>query len=72
MRFQFVIFHKTSIHIAVEKENIEILQILLSHPEIDVNAKTISISKSFHIISTFQFSLHFNFEFESHFSIIKI
>lgn len=37
MKFQFAIFHKTSIHIAVEKENIEIIKLLLANQSIDVN-----------------------------------
>lgn len=39
MKFQFVIFHKTSIHIAVEKENIEIIKLLLSHKKINLKVK---------------------------------
>lgn len=40
-------FFKTSLHIAVEKGNAEILKMLLSKKEIDVNALLILI---FHIL----------------------
>ena len=34
---------KTALHIAIEKENIEIVKLLLSHPEIDINILCILI-----------------------------
>lgn len=46
-------FQKTALHIAVEKENVEIIQLLLSCGKIDVNiANKIFISNSikFHLI----------------------
>ena len=33
--------YQTALHIAIEKENIEIIQLLLSHPDIDINCKCI-------------------------------
>ena len=39
----FLNIHKTALFIAVEKENIEIVQFLLSIPSIDVNKKCILI-----------------------------
>ena len=35
---------KTALHIAVEKRNVEIVKLLLSHPNIDVNDTLILIS----------------------------
>ena len=37
---------KTALHIAVEKGNIELIKILLSHQCIDVNSTTISKKKN--------------------------
>lgn len=34
---------KTALHIAIEKENIEIVKLLLSRPEIDINILCILI-----------------------------
>ena len=34
-------FNKTPLYIAVEKENIDILKLLISRPEIDLNIKSI-------------------------------
>lgn len=36
-------FNKTALHIAIEKEKMEIIKLLLSKKEIDVNADYISI-----------------------------
>lgn len=33
----FIDIHKTALYIAVEKENIDIVQLLLKQPEIDIN-----------------------------------
>lgn len=44
-------FHRTALHIAVEKENIEIVKSLLSNNTIDVNIKSISIC---YLLITFQ------------------
>lgn len=41
MKFIFFYFYKTALHIAVDKESKDIVQILLTYPEIDVNIKTI-------------------------------
>ena len=35
------IFHKTPLHIAIEKENEKIVELLLSNPKIDLNIKSI-------------------------------
>ena len=40
MKFSFLI-NKNALHIAVEKGNTEIIQLLLSHQDTDVNVKTI-------------------------------
>lgn len=50
--FDFI--YKTSLHIAVEKRNNEIINLLLSKQEIDVNIKSIA---DFHIL------YHFKIEF---------
>lgn len=34
-------FHKTPLHIAIEKQNTEMFQLLLTHKEIDPNQKSI-------------------------------
>lgn len=41
MKFQNFINEKTPLAIAIEKENIEILKILLSNKNIDINALSI-------------------------------
>lgn len=41
MKFLFKFFFKTAIHIAVEKENIEMIQLLLDNSKVDVNLKSI-------------------------------
>lgn len=38
MKFLIFYFQKAAIHIAIEKENIEIVKVLLSKDETDVNA----------------------------------
>lgn len=43
IKFLFVFIHKTALHLAIEKENIEIIQLLLNNDKIDVNSKAISI-----------------------------
>ena len=45
MRF-FEIFHKTPLHIAVAKQNINIVTILLNHTKIDINIKDEILKKS--------------------------
>lgn len=35
--------YKTALHIAVEKDSVDIVKLLLSHPKIDVNIKLIPI-----------------------------
>ena len=40
MKF-FLSFYRGAIHMAVAKENIEILKLLLASPKIDVNMKSI-------------------------------
>ena len=46
-------------HIAVEKENQEIVKLLLSNEDIDVNVKSILNAKYFNLIlKTYLYSLH--------------
>lgn len=42
MKFHLMLFYKTALIQAVEKRNLEAVQILLDYPEIDVNMKSIS------------------------------
>lgn len=49
--------NKTPLHLAVEKCETEIVQLLLLRPELDVNIKAISI-KIVHIISIHKFEWH--------------
>ena len=35
--------HLTALHLAVENEDVEIVKLLLSYPNINVNSKTISL-----------------------------
>lgn len=39
----YLLFHKTPLHIAVEKRNAEIVQLLLQNQETKVNSKSIFI-----------------------------
>lgn len=41
------LFHKTALHIAIEKENIEIVQILLTQENIDINQQYIKTNTNF-------------------------
>ena len=41
MKFHFSDLNKTPLHIAVERNNTEIVQLLLLRPEIDINVKAI-------------------------------
>ena len=43
MIFLVINFQKAALHIAIEKENIEIVKILLSNKNIDVNLSTVLI-----------------------------
>lgn len=40
MKFEFV-FYKTALHMAIEKGNVEIVQILLANGKVDVNLLSI-------------------------------
>lgn len=42
---KYCLFNKAPLHIAIEKQNIEIVKLLLARKEIDVNTK--SVLKSF-------------------------
>ena len=44
MKFSILV-HKTPLHIAIEKENIELVKILLSHRSIDASKPCISFYK---------------------------
>ena len=37
MRFKIVNIQRTALHFAIEKENVEIVKLLLARPEIDIN-----------------------------------
>lgn len=39
MKFLLNDFHKTALHIAVKKENVDIITLLLANKDIDVNEK---------------------------------
>lgn len=39
MKFPFNDFQKTALHIAVKKENVDIITLLLANKDIDVNEK---------------------------------
>ena len=41
--------HKTALHIAVEKGNVEIVKLLLSNEELDINAMYILITNIYNI-----------------------
>ena len=43
MKFNIIIFRKTTLYLAVEKENIEIVKLLLMNDKIDVNILNILI-----------------------------
>lgn len=43
----FVDFYKAAIHVAIEKGNLSIVQLLLSHKGIDVNNKSIILQLIF-------------------------
>ena len=42
MKFSFFSFYKTPLHIAIEKENIDIIKLLLSNEKLNVNLKSVS------------------------------
>ena len=37
MKFNIIYFNKTALYLAVEKENIEIVKLLLTHNKLDIN-----------------------------------
>lgn len=41
MKFLFIYFNKTSLHVGIERGNPDIIRLILSRPETDVNAKSI-------------------------------
>lgn len=43
MKFQFRIIHSTPLFVAVELNCLEIVKLLLSRPEININEKSISL-----------------------------
>lgn len=59
MKFFSYCFYSTPLHIASKKNNVEIVQLLLSHPEINVNVKSIFNIFLVNTIS-FQFVLCFD------------
>ena len=56
MKFLFFEFYKAALHIAIEKGNLSIVQLLLSHKGIDVNNKSIILSQ--------YFELHFKIKYK--------
>lgn len=65
MKFLIFRFHKSPLYLAVEKENMDIIELLLSHPDIDVNFKNISNYILFNTIQITFFSTKFlNYYFE--------
>ena len=66
MKF-FICFQKIALNVAVENQNIEIVRLLLSKSNVDVNLKDIFLiciiklkSKVLNVISTFLFLYHLN------------
>lgn len=39
MKFIYILFNKTSLHIAVEKGNFQMVELLLTRKDIDINIK---------------------------------
>lgn len=58
MKFINIIFYKAPLHIAIEKENIKVVKILLEYPETDVNIK---VSNDIFKKNFFLIKLLFNF-----------
>ena len=56
--FKIYIFNITALSLAVENEFEDIVQLLLSHPKIDVNIHVVLLKKYFNIIYNSQFKLH--------------
>ena len=66
MKF-FICFQKIALNVAVENQNVEIVRLLLSKSNVDVNLKDIFLiciiklkSKVLNVISTFLFLYHLN------------
>lgn len=45
MKFKEYIYEKTILYNAVEKGNIDIIKLLISIPELDINAKNVFLKK---------------------------
>ena len=43
MKLSILFLNKTALHLAVERNNLEIVRLLLQNPQINVNIKTILI-----------------------------
>ena len=65
--FEYFIFSNTALHIAIEKENIEVIKILLSDPNIDVNVKAIQNKRFLCNFETKNFDVIYNQLFQSNF-----
>ena len=50
MEFILWLIYKTLLHLAIEKDNNEVVKNLLLHEEIDINIKTISYANCFNSI----------------------
>lgn len=58
IKFSLIIFHKTALHIAIDNEYVEIVELLLSNENIDANIIQIS-NLNFNSIEIFIFKMIF-------------
>lgn len=60
---KFIFIHKTPLHVAVEKNDIKMVKLLLSHPKINVNLTRVTKNQFFNrvlkCLSEYNFSLSF-------------
>lgn len=63
--------YKTALHVAIERGNPEIVKLILSQPEIDVNTKCIYKFNLFYVIFIWLFQLYFEIFFLTKFCIIS-
>lgn len=50
----YIRFHKTALYLAVEKENVEIIKLLLSNNELDINCKVLNQLYSLYLYQIFK------------------
>lgn len=53
MKFYYLILNRTPLHIAIEKDNAEIIKLLVENEQFDPNIKYISL---FFVLSRFKFN----------------